>query len=210
MTPPSRNGDAVLSDRMELRVTALQEAHWLEASRADKTGYTLDLGHLLHDANQIYAWLTAPVRLTLAFGPITDQASGAVVSPDHEGATPMANLELGDSQQVTATVVPDDADNQPTTDTLTWTASAPTAVTLQPSADTLSCVILGAVPTPNVIITATDPNGLTVTGELDVVAGPATSLSLSFGAVTAQPAPAASATPAGAPTETAAPATPAA
>jgi hypothetical protein len=57
----------------------------------------------------------------------------------------MANLELGDIQQVTATVVPDDADNQPTTDTLTWTASVETAVTLQPSADTLSCVILGAV-----------------------------------------------------------------
>lgn len=188
MTPPSKNGGAVLSDRMELRVAALQEAMFNERDRCARPpcSQELNLRRALDDASQIYRWYTAPVRLRLTFGPILDQASGVVVSPDHEGATPMANLELGDVQQVTATVVPDDADNQPTTDTLTWTASVDTAVTLQPSADTLSCVILGAVPAEGVVITATDPNGLTVTGELDVVAGPAATLSLSFGAVTAQ------------------------
>lgn len=142
----------------------------------------------LRAADQILAWLATPgpaASLTLTFGPITDQATGQAVTPT-QGDTPMANLELGDTQTVTATVVPDDADNQPTTDTLTWTASDTAAVTLIPSDDTLSCVINGAQPATDVVITATDPNGLTITGTLDVVAGPATSLSLSFGAVTAQ------------------------
>jgi hypothetical protein len=184
------------TDRMQLRVAAVALAAQLDANELGPrhVGIEQRIREALKGADQIYAWYIAAQSLTLTFGPVTDQATGQVVTPAPEGAPPMANLELGDTDQVTATAVPLDADKQPTTDTLTWTASVPAALTLTPSADTLSCLILGAVPTESVVVTATDSAGNETTGEIDVVAGPATSLSLSFGPVTPQtpavPAPA--------------------
>lgn len=145
--------------------------------------------HVLHAADRIYAWITQPppvARLTLTLGPVTDRAG-----PDHQGALLMANLQLGDTQNVTATVVADDAAGEPVPDQLTWTAEPAAAVSLTPSADTLSCVIGGLVPTAGVVITATDPAGNTVTGDVDVVGGPASALSLSFGPVSDKTPPAA-------------------
>lgn len=206
-TNPGR-GEAPMSrtgPRMRTREAALRAAVDIAAVDADAAMHphpVSDLGdrvdEVLHAAAAIHAWLTAPVRLRpMRFGPVTDQAAGRVIHPSKEtGDLPMGNLQLGDNQLVTATVVADDADNYPTSDTLTWTASPADAVVLTPSADTLSCVVAGAVPTPGVVVTATDPNGLTVSGNVDVVSGPAAALSLSFGAVTAQPAPAASTIPA--------------
>ena len=183
-----------MSARGQRRADALHAAVQAAGDSADD----LESHHrrrqqILHDADAFYAWLIEPVRLTLTFGPLVDQATGSI-TPTTTGDTPMANLQLGDSQQVTATAVPLDADGEPTTDTLTWTSSSATAVTLQPSTDTLSCMILGGVPETNVTITATDSLGNTTSGELDVVAGEAASLSLSFGPVTAKATPAAPAT----------------
>lgn len=182
---------------------------------------------VLEIADQLYAWVLRPMQLKpLMFGVVSERASGEQIFPylTHPGQRPIytdsgatfMNLQLGDSQQVTATAVALDADGQPTADTLTWVASIPAAVSLTPSADTMSCLIDGLVPTVNVTITATDSLGNTSSGELDVVAGPATSLSLQFGAVSDRPAapapapaPASGATTATAPTTSTAPATPA-
>jgi len=143
---------------------------------------------VLRAADRIYAWITEPapaVRLTLTFGPVTDRAT----HPQTTKEDPMANLQLGDTQQVVATVVADDAAGNVVPDQLTWTAVPDTAVSLTPSADTLSCVIGGLVPTAGVVITATDTAGNEVTGDVDVIGGPASALSLSFGAVSDKPAP---------------------
>jgi len=167
-----------LPPRAEWRVIALHVA--LDRHRPSSIEQRpVPLHDVLHTGTEIYDWLARPVQLRLTFGPVTD-ASGAAIT---QGDT-MSNIELGDNQTVTATVVPDDAAGQATTDTLTWTASVETAVSLTPSADTLSCVIDGLVPTEGVVITATDANGLTVSGTVDVIAGAAASLNLTFGAVT--------------------------
>lgn len=147
---------------------------------------------VLEIADELYGWVFRPMAIKpLSFGPILDRATGAVNDPrysssafTYQGDHQMSNLQLGDSQQVNAFTQPLDADNQPTTDTLVWSASAPAAVGLTPSADTLSCVIAGLVPTTGVAITATDSLGNTTSGDVDVVAGQPASLSLQFGPVT--------------------------
>jgi hypothetical protein len=162
------------------RETALFQAIGLHQPRGNMPAILHPpMREILRTATELYDWLAQPVHLSLTFG-----------------ETNMSNVELGDNQKVSATVVPDDAAGQPTVDTLSWTASVPTAVSLTPSADTLSCVINGLVPTAGVVITATDPNGLAVSGTVDVIAGAATSLNLTFGPVTAvTPAAAAAETP---------------
>ena len=167
---------ADLPPRVFFREVALHTATNLHGYRGNPPE---PIGEILRTATEIYDWLARPVQLTLTFGPIIDAPGAALTSGD----TPMSNIELGDNQSVVATVVPDDAADQATTDTLTWTASVETAVSLTPSADTLSCVIDGLVPTEGVVITATDANGLTVSGTVDVIAGAAASLNLTFGAV---------------------------
>lgn len=144
---------------------------------------------VLRAAEQIYAWITqpaAPARLTLTFGPVTDRGTHHTL----QGDTLMANLQLGDTQEVTATVVADDAAGNVVPDQLTWAASPAAAVSLTPSADTLSCVIGGLVPTAGVVITASDATGNTISGDVDVIGGPASALSMSFGPVSDKPAPA--------------------
>lgn len=191
------------TDRMRLRELAVQTAVSLSFQqpqhlvRSDYDGpgdlppaieteshRTLEhqVREVLHAATDIYAWLIQPRVLAWTWGPIVDRATGAVITPA-QGAN-MANPQLGDAQQITATVTPDDAAGYATTDTLAWTASDETAVSLTPSADTLSCVIDGLVPTAGVVITATDPNGVSITGDVDVVAGQASTLTMSFGTPT--------------------------
>jgi hypothetical protein len=179
-----------MTDGMYARESALAQA--VQTHHADSHPQARAI---LATADTYLDWLTQPVALTLAFGTPVDRGSGRPAPTT--GDDPMANLELGDNQQVVATAVALDAGGQPTTDTLTWTASASAAVSLTPSADTMSCTIDGLVPTPGVVITATDTLGNTTTGELDVVGGPATTLSLQFGPVTTRtPAPATAETPA--------------
>ena len=176
------------------RETALFQAIGLHQPRGNMPAILHPpMREILRTATELYDWLAQPVHLSLTFSPVIDALTGAAIP---FGETNMSNVELGDNQKVSATVVPDDAAGQPTVDTLSWTASVPTAVSLTPSADTLSCVINGLVPTAGVVITATDPNGLAVSGTVDVIAGAATSLNLTFGPVTAvTPAAAAAETP---------------
>lgn len=195
--------------RVELRRDVITVAAELSRSFEACTGTDV----VREIADELYAWVIAPMSLSkLQFGLVTDRATGLINDPRYgarlhspyydSGASPMSNLQLGDSQQVTATATALDADNQPTTDTLTWTSSDTTAVSLTPSADTMSCVIDGLIPTTNVTITATDSLGNVTSGELDVVSGPATSLSLQFGPVTDRTPAASSGTPASTGTST--------
>jgi hypothetical protein len=182
--------------REQLRLAAATLAlRRIETADRDDDGERPDrrtaLTALLHDADRVYAWLTAPAppaSITLTAGPITDQRTGAVATTT-TGAD-MA-LELGDSQQVTITAAPRDAEGQPTTDTITWTVDNTTAVqALQVSGDTLEVTLLGATPATGVTLTATDASGNSAPFVFDVVSGPATSLGLTAGPVTDQPAPA--------------------
>lgn len=170
--------------RVQLRLESVRAA--IEIARPIEECFGTDA--VLELADQVYAWLIRPVTLALTFGPVALRSTGEFVHPTYRhyftGAFYMSNLQLGDTQQVTATAVALDADGNPTSDTLSWSASVATAVSLTPSADTMTCVIGGLVPTTGVVITATDTHGNTTTGDLDVVAGPATSLTLQFGPVT--------------------------
>ena len=189
---------AAPTPREQLRLAAVSLAVDLDNAEPCGCGEETHLEHrltqALHAADRIFAWVTEPApvaHLTLTFGPVTDRATHSPTTKED----PMANLQLGDSQQVTATVVADDAAGNIVPDTLTWAASPDTAVSLTPSDDTLSCVIGGLVPTAGVVVTATDTAGNSISGDVDVIGGPASALSLSFGAVSdkAAPAPAPSA-----------------
>jgi len=189
---------AVPTVREQLRVAAADLAvRILEADRPDtddcgRDAWREDTAHVLHAATQIYAWVTQPgppASITLHAGPVTDQRTGAVTHHS-EGNTAMA-LELGDSQMVTITATPRDTEGQITTDTISWAVDNTAAVQpLQVSGDTLSVTLLGAVPATAVTLTATDASGNSAPFVFDVVAGPATSLGLTAGPVTDQPAPA--------------------
>lgn len=180
------------SPREQLRLAAVSLAVDLDDADpcdCDDRHHEHRLREALRAADRIYAWVTAPApaaHLTLTFGPVTDRANPQTKLGD----TPMANLQLGDTQEVTATVVADDAAGNVVPDQLTWAASPDTAVSLTPSADTLSCVIAGLVPTAGVVITASDATGNTISGDVDVIGGPASALSMSFGPVSDKPAPA--------------------
>ncbi len=185
---------AALAERTRLRLEAIELAlRRIEAATRDDeyAEQHASLGALLRDADHVYAWLTRPgpaTSLTLSAGPITDQRTGAVAHTN-EGNTVMA-LELGDNQMVTITATPRDAEGQVTTDTVSWAVDNTTAVQpLQVSADTLAVTLLGAVPATAVTLTATDASGNSAPFVFDVVAGPATSLGLTAGPVTDQPAP---------------------
>jgi hypothetical protein len=180
-----------VTDRMPLRIKAAELAERIDANEPGPCRMGLDrrTEEILDAAEEIYAWLIAPLSLDLTAGPVTDQRTGAV-APTSTGDTTMA-LELGDSQMVTITATPKDAAGQPTSDTVEWTVDNTTAVQpLQVSADTLSVTLLGAVPAATVTLTATDASGNTAPFVFDVVSGPATSLGLTAGPVTDQPAPA--------------------
>jgi len=191
ISPPSA---ALPSVREQLRLAAADLAlRRIETTDRDDNEHPdrrASLTALLRDADRVYTWLTAPAppaSITLTAGPITDQRSDAVATTT-TGAD-MA-LELGDSQQVTITAAPRDAEGQPTTDTITWTVDNTTAVqALQVSGDTLEVTLLGATPATGVTLTATDASGNSAPFVFDVVAGPATSLGLTAGPVTDQPAP---------------------
>lgn len=177
--------------REQLRLAAVSVAVDLadaDPCDCDDRHHEHRLREALRAAEQIYAWITqpaAPARLTLTFGPVTDRGTHHTL----QGDTLMANLQLGDTQEVTATVVADDAAGNVVPDQLTWAASPAAAVSLTPSADTLSCVIGGLVPTAGVVITATDTAGNSISGDVDVIGGPASALSMSFGPVSDKPAP---------------------
>jgi hypothetical protein len=108
--------------------------------------------------------------------------------PTHyvEGDTSMAVMK--DTQQFTVTVEPEDSKGFDTADTLTWTEDSNGAfVTLQPSDDTLSCLVVAVAPgVAN--YKASDGAGREFNGVATVTSGDVASLVGVEGAVEDQPA----------------------
>jgi hypothetical protein len=99
------------------------------------------------------------------------------------------NVQLTDTQQVSLAVEPLDSKGEPTSDTLTWSTSDATVISLVPSADTLSCMCVAGVPSAAgsaVTVTATD-GVLSASDSFIVVAGTAASLVITEGTPVDQP-----------------------
>lgn len=98
-------------------------------------------------------------------------------------------VQLTDTQQVTLTVEAEDSKGFPTSDSLTWTSSDTTVVSLQPSADTMSCLCVAGNPGLGCVVTVTDGT-ISATDSVDVVPGGAATLVISEGTPEEQPPPA--------------------
>jgi hypothetical protein len=98
-------------------------------------------------------------------------------------------VQLTDTQQVLLTVEPLDSKGEPTSDTLTWSSSDATVISLVPSADTLSCECIAGVPSAaGSAVTVTVSDGVLSASEpFTVVAGTAASLVITPGAPVDQP-----------------------
>lgn len=167
-------------------------------------------GTAQHHATQeaaigFYQWLAqgpAPVRMTITVGTPTLQGTGTTPP---EGSS----MQLHDNEQVTYTLSETDAKGNPVTgDTITWTVDNPAVVTLTPSADGYSCLVVAGT-LGSAVVTVTDGT-LSATEAVDVIAGPVAAISVAAGAVETQPAPAPATTPAAAPADGTVPAAPAA
>lgn len=130
------------------------------------------------------AFLSGAV-LRLAVDPFTyEQGDPARNQPTR--FTPGGNVQLTDTQQVTATIDPKDTKGFDTSDSLTWSTADPTVVSLVPSADSLSCLCVAGVPGVGVVVTVTD-GVLSASESFDVVAGAAASLAMTLGTPEDQP-----------------------
>jgi len=177
-------------DYIAVRTAALAAAakFWADSKHTDAE-------QVLDTAAAWTSWVLAPAtQLVITAAPVTfDQHDPAknnptISVPAPGGAGTMA-VTMTDTQQVTLSVKPEDSKGAPTTgDTVTWSEdSSGAVVTLQPSADGLSCVVVANAPgTANV--TATDGT-LTGTDTITVDPGATSQLALSEGPVTDQAPP---------------------
>jgi hypothetical protein len=98
-------------------------------------------------------------------------------------------VQLTDTQQVPLSVEPEDSKGFDTSDTLTWSSSDTTVISLQPSADTLSCLCVAGNPGTGIVVTVTDGT-ISASDNFDVVAGTAASLVITEGVPEEQTPPA--------------------
>jgi hypothetical protein len=134
-------------------------------------------------ATVFLGWITG-ARLRITPDPITYEQG----NPSLSQATRFAGgiVQLTDTQQVTLTVQPLDSKGFPTSDTLTWSTADSTVVSLQPSADSLSCLVVAGNPGLGVVVTVTDGT-ISATDSFDVVAGGVATLQISEGTPEDQP-----------------------
>lgn len=177
-------------------ITSVRQAAMVAAAQFWASSAHVGADKVLDTAASWASWVLAPAtQLVITAAPVTfDQHdpgknNPTISVPAPGGAGTMA-VTLTDTQQVSLSVKPEDSKGAPTTgDTVTWTADDSGAVvTLQPSADGLSCVVVAVAPgTANV--TATDGT-LTGTDAITVDPGATSQLVLSEGPVTDQAPPA--------------------
>jgi hypothetical protein len=138
---------------------------------------------VLDCANQFLAFLSG-ARLVVAADPMTYTQGNPSLSQAtrYTGGT----VQLTDTQQVTLSVEPEDSKGQMTSDTLTWTSADTTVVSLQPSADTLSCLVVAGVPGTGVVVTVTDGT-ISASDSFDVVPGGVATLQIGEGTPEDQP-----------------------
>ena len=131
--------------------------------------------------------LVSGARLRISADPITYEQG----NPSLAQATRYVGgiVQLTDTQQVLLTVQPEDSKGFPTSDTLTWSSADDTVVSLQPSADTLSCLVVAGNPGLGVVVTVTDGT-ISATDSFDVVPGGVATLQISEGTPEEQPPPA--------------------
>ena len=134
-------------------------------------------------ATAFLGWISG-ARLRITADPITYEQG----NPSLAQATRYAGgkVQLTDTQQVLLTVQPEDSKGYPTSDTLTWSSADDTVVSLQPSADTLSCLVVAGVPGLGVVVTVTDGT-ISATDSFDVVPGGVATLQISEGTPEEQP-----------------------
>jgi hypothetical protein len=132
-------------------------------------------------AAPLYAWL-AGRRLAIRVSTIT-YGQGSPPRPQltkYQGEA----VQLTDIQQVTLSVEPEDSKGDATSDTLTWSVDDATVITLQPSADTLSCLCVAGNP-GTASVTVTDGT-ISASDALIVTASAATQLVLTEGTLEPQ------------------------
>jgi hypothetical protein len=132
-------------------------------------------------------WVSG-ARLRITPAPLTYEQGTPTVAQ----ATIIAGgiVQLTDTQQVTLAVQPVDSKGFPTSDSLTWSTADGTVVSLQPSADSLSCLCVAGNPGLGVVVTVTD-GVISATESFDVVPGGVATLQISEGTPEEQPPPAA-------------------
>lgn len=96
-------------------------------------------------------------------------------------------MQLTDTQQVSLSVDPEDSKGQSVSDTLTWTSSDDSVVSLQPADDGKSCLCVAGNPGTGIVVTVSDGT-LTATDNFDVVPGAVAALKITEGTPEEQPA----------------------
>lgn len=165
---------------IEARPAALIAAAILHAKQGAE-----DLGPVLETADALLPWAEG-LQLSIMVSSVTYQ-QGSTPSPQDTKRTPGGNVQLTDTQQVTLSVDPEDSKGQSVSDTLTWTSSDDTVVSLQPATDGKSCLCVAGNPGTGVVVTVSDGT-LSATDNFDVVAGDVAQLKISEGTPEAQPA----------------------
>lgn len=98
-------------------------------------------------------------------------------------------MQITDTEQFDITADAKDSKGNDVPDNLTWKISSTGGTTLTvDDTTTLKVTIVAGAPEAGITVTATDPNNLTGTLSFDVVGGAATSLALTAGTPTPQPA----------------------
>lgn len=124
-------------------------------------------------------------RLTVTTGALTYKQASA----DPPRPTPITaggTVQIKDSEQFSISVEVDDAKGFVVSgDQITYSASDDTVVSLQPSADGLSCLIVGGAP-GSTVVTVSDGT-ISATEAVDVVAGDAATFKITEGAAEPQP-----------------------
>lgn len=96
------------------------------------------------------------------------------------------SVQIKDSEQFSISVAVQDSKGFPVSgDTLTYSQADPAVVSLQPSADGLSCLIVGGNP-GSTVVTITDGT-ISATEAVDVVPGDAATFQITEGAAEPQP-----------------------
>jgi hypothetical protein len=155
--------------------------------RVDALAYAVELHkhdiepsiqRVLRDANGMFRWLTAPIRLIVTLGPPVDQETGQPTND--EGDT------MKDTSKAQLTVTGADAKDQPTnvgTDVTFTSADESIATIVTDPADGSAWVVAG-IP-GSTVVTGTWPDSpsgsISGTVAVDVTAGDAVSLSITLG-----------------------------
>ena len=134
-------------------------------------------------AADFLGWVSG-ARLHLTADPVTytQGPAGQSQATRYTGG----KVQLTDTQQVSLAVEPEDSKGEPTSDTLTLTTANPAVVSLQPSADGLSCLCVAGAPGLGAVVTVSDGT-ISATESFDVLAGAVASLVITPGTPEDQP-----------------------